>query len=119
MEDGKHLVGDDMSNWPTVGQVGQRVLSVVNSTDRYLQQREPRRVDLSPVLVRERLGKVIESLNGLVPYPRLTDKVKDLNVGVNRFLDEHVKRPIHSAFLLDVVNVMSTNLSWGLDAVLE
>jgi hypothetical protein len=69
-----------------------------------------REVPLSLSRVSGRLQKAIDSLNELVPYPRLTDTPRDLTSGLESYLLEGPRRQVSRHGVLSVANCMSVDL---------
>jgi len=108
-----HRVGD-MGEYgidPTEQEVMTQVLSVVSATKALVQSPNVRVVHMTPGLVRRRLNKVLQGLNSLVPYPKLTDKPKDMWAGIYDFLNE-LRKPVCKVFMLPTAELMSTHPSW-------
>jgi hypothetical protein len=100
----------------TIPKVFQRALSVVSATYNLTLESSVRTVYLTPLLIRKRIEVALDGLNNLVPYPRLTDKSKDLWAGLFRFILE-ANEPTNELAIMDIVNVMSIRLKVGVEGV--
>jgi hypothetical protein len=60
--------------------------------------------------IRRDRDEVIKELNKLVPYPRLTDKVKDLPKGLEAFLERGPRCLIRNESKLQIISMMSATI---------
>jgi hypothetical protein len=98
---------------PTVGELLNTVVAVAEAAQRLVVSSPSRKVPLTLATVKKRLDRATTRLDGLVPYPKLTDSPKNLTDGLYKFLNEGINRRVHSAAGIPLLSTMSIVFGGG------